>query len=580
MRLGEATLPGPWPEAPAEGLVIGCMNPTGLVGKAPLMSELPTGSSTIYAVSESHLTAPGRRKCEQELLFHKVGYQLHAGAAVPTRSASISAVGGKHRGVAFLSSVPGRPMSPTWTPDDWQQGRFHVCAFAVGRRWVQGAVIYGHAAAPDTITTRANTNMLCQTVTTRLIEQSSGLRFIAGDLNQEHLTLPCMQYWQSLGWVNAQQWASQRLGKPIEPTCKGVTVKDHVYLSPELAMYLEDVAVVPTIFKDHAVLSVALSSLGAPPLLPLWKQPAPIDWKSIPDILEVSIEAATEGDPDQQYRHVMSQLELAVGDQLRQQSKPALLPRQRGRAATTEVHWVAEYSKPPRQARAGEIQPGFHGIDPMHAAWLRQVRRLHNLVKLMRRVQHTPTQLEHASCLWQSICRSPGYSPSYLAWWNQTHGKHATATWERPPLNILEILCKHTEASLLTLEKVLNKTRVDQAKRRRADDPNLIFRDLKKEPLKPCQTLLHTNRARIIEVDTHEHALVVDPPQSWDAESEIMLEGNKLSLIHAEPDKLWVQQAMPDMIGKQLKQDRYFGQSGPNVRTGTSIQTLLFGIPW
>ena len=252
-RLGEALHPGPWPSEPSEGLVIGCMNPTGLIGKSELVAELPSGSSTIYAVSETHLSTPGRKKCETEFRFHDVGLQLHAGAPVPTRSNTVSAVGGKHRGVAFLSSVPGRAMTPTWTKEEWMQNRFHCASFAVGRRWIQGAVIYGFAAAPDTLATRDATDKICQMATKRLVEQSTGLRFIAGDFNQEHLNLPSMQLWQDLGWVNAQQWASQVLGKQIQPTCKGVTVKDHVYLSPELAMYLEYVVVDPTLFKDHAV---------------------------------------------------------------------------------------------------------------------------------------------------------------------------------------------------------------------------------------------------------------------------------------------------------------------------------------
>ena len=64
-RLGEALHPGPWPSEPSEGLVIGCMNPTGLIGKSELVAELPSGSSTIYAVSETHLSTPGGKNVKQ-----------------------------------------------------------------------------------------------------------------------------------------------------------------------------------------------------------------------------------------------------------------------------------------------------------------------------------------------------------------------------------------------------------------------------------------------------------------------------------------------------------------------------------
>ena len=238
LRLGEALHPGPWPQDPSDGLVIGCINPTGLIGKSPLLAELPTGSSTIYAVSETHLSAQGRRKLETELKFHEVGLYLQPGAPVPTRSNTVSSVGGKQRGVAFLTNVPNRQMTPTWSKDEWFENRFHFASFSIGRRWVQGAVIYGHAVGSETVATRDATDRICQTVTHRLLHHSSGLRFIAGDFNQAHLNLPSMQYWQKCGWVNAQYWAQEKLGKQLQPTCKGSTIPDHVYLSPELAVYL------------------------------------------------------------------------------------------------------------------------------------------------------------------------------------------------------------------------------------------------------------------------------------------------------------------------------------------------------
>lgn len=559
-RLGEALHPGPWPNEPSEGLVIGCMNPTGLIGKSELVAELPSGSSTIYAVSETHLSSQGRRKCETEFRFHNVGYNLHAGAPVPTRSNTVSAVGGKHRGVAFLSSVPGRQMTPTWSKEEWQQNRFHCASFAVGRRWVQGAVIYGFAAAPDTVATRDATEKICQLASKRLIEQSSGLRFIAGDFNQAHLNLPSMQFWQDQGWVNAQQWALQVLGRPIQPTCKGVSVKDHIYLSPELAMYLEDVVVDPNTFKDHAVLSVALASLGSPPKIPMWKQPFQIDWSQTPDLTDLEVTAQLQGSTDSQYLSVMSTFEHAIDHQLVQQSKPKLHRRQKGRAATTEVHWVTEYSRPPKKAREGEIQPKFHGIDPYHAKWLRQVRRLHNLVKLRSRDSPNPIQLEHADQLWESIYKSPGFTPNFLAWWNQAHGDKAAVTTQLPALPTLQVVCRHVEEDLIKYEKLLNKSRISQAKKRRIDDPNVIFRDLKKESPKPCHSLLHTSRATITEVDESDLSITVDPPQDWDPQQDAQLPDGTVSIVHAEPDKLWVDRVNPEMVGQPLKQDRYTGQ--------------------
>ena len=139
-RLGEATNPGPVNDAEAHGSgpLIGCINPTGLLGKSQLVSALPQGSQSIWAVSETHLTRPGRQKCRKELLFHGAKLNLQAGAPVAPKSLNVSAVGGKHKGVGFLTDTPARPMSQTWSTEAWNDGRFHIACFAINRRWIQG----------------------------------------------------------------------------------------------------------------------------------------------------------------------------------------------------------------------------------------------------------------------------------------------------------------------------------------------------------------------------------------------------------------------------------------------------------
>ena len=114
-------------------------------------------------------------------------------------------------------------------------------------------------------------------------------------------------------WVNAQLWAQQVLGKPVQPTCKGTSVKDHLYLSPELAYYLVDVQVQQDWFSDHAVLFAQLSDLGTPPRLPLWREPRAIDWSKIklplPEENNLTIDRS---DTTKWYRQIASELEARV----------------------------------------------------------------------------------------------------------------------------------------------------------------------------------------------------------------------------------------------------------------------------
>ena len=559
LRLGEAAHPGPRKTQVTSGPLIGCLNPTGLLNKGPQLAELPIGTQSIWAVSETHLTRIGKQKCTDQLRYHEVGLTLQAGAAVPPRSATVSAVGGKHRGVAFLSSVPSRQMSPTWPSEAWEEARFHVASFAIGRRWIQGGVIYGHAVHPNTIQTKADTNAICSHVNERLVNQSVGLRFVAGDFNQPHLGIEAMQHWTDLGWINVQVWAMQKLGKPVRPTCKGATTVDHIFLSPELSLYLSDVLVDESYFSDHAILAALLTDLGRPPMMPLWRHPKPMPWKSIPDVSEVPVAAESAETPDAQYRLIMQSLESCVDHQLQAAGHPKMHPKQRGRAATTEVHWVAEYSTPPRLARQGELQPQFHGIDPTHGKWIRQGRRLWNLSRNLTKATTTPTAHLHNQQLWQSIISAAGFSPTFLSWWNTTCGHAATLTHAVPSSATMQLVAKTFESELRTMEKLLNLHRVTKAKQRRLDDPNVIFADLRKESPKPCQTLLHKAQAQVVYIDADDMSITLEPPQPWKVDEPLHTTQGLVNVVHAEPDRLWLDQDPTPLQATQVKQEHAVG---------------------
>ena len=139
-RLGEASNPGP---------IIGCCNPTGILGKTPLLSQLPvSGNQTIWSVSETHLTKQGKAKLNRELKAHKTGMYAQMGSDVPPRSSSVSAIAGKHRGVGFLSTAPCRAMHTDWSADIHSANRIHASCFQFGKRPVLGGIIYGYPVNP------------------------------------------------------------------------------------------------------------------------------------------------------------------------------------------------------------------------------------------------------------------------------------------------------------------------------------------------------------------------------------------------------------------------------------------------
>ena len=539
--MGEASNPGPSDSC----VQIGCINPTGLLHKCNIIEQLPRGKGgTIWAV-------------------HKSGYYLQLGADVPTRSATISSIGGKQRGVGFLSTLPCRSMSATWDKEAWKQSRFHLSCFMTNNRWIHGGVVYGYAKQPTTNETKTRTEEVCQHVHTRLVEQSTGLRFIGGDFNQENGGIPCMKKWADAGWVNVQCWAAQRLNKPIQFTSKGKSVKDHLFVSPELALYLQDVFVEDTWFPDHAVLRAVFRDLGKPPTFPVWKQPSPINWKEVGLLPEITDDSSyPTNNMNEWYAKIAKNLEERVDKQLRSKQKPVLSKHQKGRAQTMEVRWVTEFGSPPKVAREGEVQPEFHGLDQQHSKWLRQIRRLVCYLRGAKE-QHpfdSPKAL-HQDQLWQSIHRASGFGNSFATWWGHNQNCGVFELPIAPPTHsIAEIIKEHFQDHLRKLEASLNAKRIHLAKQRRHDDPNVIFRDLKADAPAPVQVLIDHCSATIQEVLQDEYAIELSENTQWKENQPILHQDKPIDVIQITEDKLWVEDISKFAVGDNLRQENYIGE--------------------
>ena len=576
-RLGEATNPGPIGEVT---LQIGCINPTGLLGKGDLIRDLPKSlGHTIWAVSETHLSNPGRSKLSKELATCKAGYKMQMGADVPLRSSSVSSLGGKQRGVGFLSTAPCRSMTHNWEVQQWKTNRVHASCFQIGSRWIQGGVVYGHSALPTSPETRSKTDQLCSVLDQRLVESSHGLRFIAGDFNQENGILPCMQKWLRQGWVNLQQWAKDKKDQPIQKTCKGVSTKDHIFLSPELAMYLHRAVVDDTFFKDHACLWAEFTDIGRPPMLPLWKQPKPIEWNKV-SLDNASVQQGcgppqsrigdspfnssndSQPEPSDVYAAIGRECEQLVDQNLRHQGQPGLTNSQMGRCQITEVKWIQEYSTPPKHGRECDIQPSFHGINLQHAQWLRQTRRCVSLCQVVKQASGIDdARNQHRDKLWQSICAASGFGKSFAEWWMDLAIESLPKLPGPPPTYFqASVLAVTMEKQLKKFEAGLNKQRMQAAKQRRADDPNVIFRDLRSDPPQPVQILVNQIQSRVTHVDPTDCSVEVHPAKEWNSDNPVLIDGKPASIIHGEPDKLWLEDVTSIHEDAVISQEEFVGE--------------------
>eukprot|EP00435_Cladocopium_sp_Y103_P046882 s16_g13.t1 len=362
------------------------------------------------------------------------------------------------------------------------------------------------------------------------------------------------------GPENALLYNKLQAGAPVAPksanvSARGKTTKDHLFLSPELAVYLASSFVDDTYFKDHAILGARFTCLGEPPKLPLWQMPKLINWSSVPELPDTNCPCDLPTDPSQKYEALLSQLETEVNAALTAKGNAKLHPRQTGRGSTYEVHLVTEYSSPPKKGRPGDWEPSYHGIDAGHAKWMRQMRRLVNLTGLCQVPHPNAKQLDHRNKLWNSILDAKDFTPNFASWWNEHCGSHAALGSECPGPAVAAVLQKVFDERLRQFEKILQHQRSKDARDRRSNDPQNIFRDLQGETQLPCQTLLHRHPAEVTEVDDSDCSIVVSPPQPWDESQPLLTDQGACRILHAENDKLWLNRMPENLEGSKIFQE-------------------------
>ena len=367
-RQGEATNPGPCEDKP--GLVIGSINPTGLMHKSAFFSELPASEHAIWGASETHLTQQGVNKFKAELKFNKSEFN-YPGAPVPHLSSAPSSLGGKQTGVGFFATMPTKPIANSWPKEIQTSCRLLSHTFRYCDQWIHGSVFYGPAKGAETAAVRAEADNMLSHVTQQLVFGLQGKRFILGDFNQLHGQLPQTEIWTKQGWREIQDLEMCRTGKQPQNTCKNSTRKDFVWISPELQAFWESTGVENLAFKDHAALYARFKPFGKPEKVPLWRKPKPIPWNKLKGDMPVGTFVFRPENADTfclDLAHEFEQRAHAMS--LRSTGQP-LHACQRGRSATSSTVLVPESQSLLKPGRQGDLQPQFHGIHGTHATYKR-----------------------------------------------------------------------------------------------------------------------------------------------------------------------------------------------------------------
>ena len=155
-----------------------------------------------------------------------------------------------------------------------------------------------------------NTDRLLSGLTSRVVDGAKGFRMVSGDWNLDRSCIPQADVWENQGWLEAQQLAYLKWNRPQQCTCKRSTVKDYLYLSPEMIPYVQEIQIDWSLFADHAAILVTLSDIDRPPIVPLWRKPKPIEWPhQVPT--EVNWQTAVSPNPnsDQWYQEIWEDVE-------------------------------------------------------------------------------------------------------------------------------------------------------------------------------------------------------------------------------------------------------------------------------
>lgn len=547
------------------GPAIGVMNPTGLTGKGSLVNKLPSGT---WCTSETHLTSQGIQRFKQELVWCNSSFKLCHSIPAPPKNDSSRTVGGKHTGVGLISSFPTRTVSHMWKDTDFATARCHVGSSFFNTQWVHFGTVYGYAENAYKSEVQQATDQLLQGLTDRIVYGCNGPRVLAGDWNQEKSNMPQTEIWERLGWIEAQEFAKQKWQYVPVASCKRTTIKDFLYLSPEIQPFVKDVKVDWSFFPDHGVLYVELEELGPPQKIPMWRKPASINFEkvSLDDLQNgVNVELDWVNKPDESYRTVFQQFERRVDDAKAKKNLDRLTPVQLGRGQTTEVRLSSKPLAPPKPSRHGDVQIGIPALSLTHTRWVRQVRRLEHYARCARSEHDSLDKTLHKCSLWGKILRAPGFLGSFAEWWETiSHsGQHAPSILPvKPPDDLvahgvfLEFL-----REFRALEESLKSQRIQVAVERRKADSMIVFQDVKEETSEPVQTLMAVEKVQIQSIETkHEHQVISIEPNLTNGILAISNHGHEWQPSFDEHGRMILNKNIPLEVGQTLECKHMIGE--------------------
>jgi hypothetical protein len=549
VHVGEASNPGP--QHFEDVFTLGCFNPSGLRNKSHFFtSELSIGD--VWMISETHFFGKDVSKFRSGLKAAKAKHKYCVTDVVSVKPCMIS--DNAWKGVAVVSRFPTR-LIPSALPESLNNsGRAVLATTLVGDCWITGAVLYGEAESHLHPNHVRNNEFLLHHAAAQVCHLTKGFRYVAGDWNVAQDSLPSFDILNRAGFRELQDLLLEKWGIPIRPTCKHVTRKDFLYLSPELQDLLLGGDVLPDVWPDHSVLLGRFKMPYAMPAISVWPKPLPFPW---PHEFGDQIVWDPALHPTQAYQKLWRDIEQSAVQQCPFPVPDAMV----GRAQC--LHPMKRkpcHDVPLKTGRKGDFQPLFCGQSTKHAQWVRQVRRLQAFCRLLTSERDVGIPIAET---WGAIRRAKGFVPDFPSWWSNMEFKVNATPVECPvgPPGHL-VACAMLDSMVLAardLEIALMKQSRQYARYRREQNPNLVFMDMKPPVTPGVDLLLQPIKAIVEEVVHDEGKVVLDRPCSFAPDKVIACEGTPLSVIHHDSDALWLEDTEGLLPGQQVSQIRHVG---------------------
>lgn len=549
LRIGEAINPGPEKQEDSSWQ-FGIFNASGLNSKTDQIANLP---GQAWVGSETHLTARGVKNLQRGLGLLKSHYRYLV-PGEPCKPRGTSSEVGTFSGVILLSQFPSRKLPHNFDPDLMATARIQVAGMFVSGYWVQIGMCYGYPNGASHQQPLLQTEYLLDALITRVGCQAKGPRIVCGDFNHEPSSLSQCERLRDLGFKEVQEIASFRWGMSEQPTGRGQTKIDQLWISSELQSILTGVEVVVDQWSDHAAVVARFSNDPSPLYEYKWFVPQPFEWPS-GDRIFGSYD--TSINPGIAYAAMWNSFETSAKNVLSSQGKK-LSTNQTGRGQTLTVRASLISPAPCKLARHGDLQPEFMGTSLKHARWFRQLRRIQALARMLKCQHPKPDNHMKMLELWGSIRNAVGFEGGFGGWW-QEHS-HAKIFSSGIPLllpdaaQVMEMF-EEFQKHVKSFEKALAKKRYHGAKDRRQHDLNYVFQDCRREG--PCKvdTLIQSKSAIVEEIHPEDVSISFPESVAFDRGLPLVGEGQVYHIIESHSDQVWLESIDGLRPGSELRQE-------------------------